>query len=128
MIAPRLQSLQEVAAAVLGGQQFNFALRDFLDGFYADPRPEKLKDEPSFLQASLGDSGFADAYLAAVCDHLCRERHFVRPGWIGNPARILKMPYFAARSHGLRMIYLQESPTAFKQRNIFVSSNTLTRA
>ncbi len=128
MIANRVASLQEVAglAAIDGG--IRDSLRDFLDGFYAAPSLEKLKEEPDHLQDELGDDGFADAYLAATAAHLCRQYRLPPPEWTKNPCRILKVPFFAAKTHGLRMIYLQESPTAFKERNIFVSANTLSRA
>lgn len=39
--------------------------------------------------------------------------------------RVLGTPYFAAKTHALRMILLQESPSAFRERNIFVSDNSL---
>lgn len=128
MIAPRISSLKEVAEVVLEDGQLSHALRDFLDGFYADPSSGKLREEPVRLTEALPDGAVADAYLAAVCDHLCRQYHLPRPAWIKSPDRVLKTPFFAAKSHGLRMIYLQESPTAFKQRNLFVSANTLSRA
>lgn len=128
MIAQRIASLQEVAGAVREGEKLRDPLRDFLDGFYADPRPERLAEEPPLLAGALNDGGFADAYLAAVGDHLSRRHRLPRPAWVNGPARVLKHPYFAAKTHALRMIYLQESPSAFRERNIFVSANTLSRA
>jgi hypothetical protein len=128
MIAHRISSLREVAEVARHEGRLSGPLRDFLDGFYAEPSAEKLQDEPSLLHEALKDNGVADAYLAAVSDHLCRQYRLPRPPWIKSPLRVLKTPYFAAKTHGLRMIYLQESPTAFKQRNIFVSANALSRA
>jgi len=128
MSVERISSLKEVAEAARGEKSFSYPLRDFLDGFYADPKPEKLFDEPPLLIDSIKDEGLADAYLAAVCDQLCRQYRFRRPSWIRKSRRVLKKPYFAAKTHGLRMIYLQESPPAFRERNIFVSANTLSRA
>ncbi len=127
MIASRLFSLREVAETACLEGSLSHALRDFLDGFHAMPLEEKLRDEPMMLAEVLKDHGVADAYLAAVCDHLCRQYRFSRPEWVKSPLRVLEKPYFAAKTHGLRMIYLQESPTAFKQRNLFVSANTLSR-
>jgi hypothetical protein len=106
----------------------SFALRDFLDGFYADVELQKLSEEPQRISALLDDNGFADAYLAAVCDHLCRRYALPKPDWIFAPGRILQRPHFAAKTHGLRMVLLQESPPAFRERNIFVSANALSRA
>jgi hypothetical protein len=128
MIAERIATLKMVAEMVERDGQLSFALRDFLDGFYEAPSCDKLTDEPPFLTNSLHDDGFADAYLAAVCDHLCRKFQLPPPPWIHHPLRILKKPYFAAKTVPLRMLYLQESPTAFRKRNIFVSENALSRA
>ncbi len=128
MIAQRISRLSDVAEMARQKGNLSFPLRDFLDGFYAAPSDDKLSGEPELLAEALGDDGFADAYLAAVCDHLCRQYTLLRPAWVKTPARILRKPHFAARTHGLRMILLQESPPAFRERNIFVSANTLSRA
>lgn len=128
MSAQRVYSLKEVAESAAIDGSVSYPLRDFLDGFYANPDREKFVEEPAVLCDALNDDGFADAYLAAVCDHLCRINGFVRPAWIKQPRRALKLPYFGATTHGLRMIYLQESPSAFRERNIFVSANCLARA
>lgn len=127
MTAHRVSSLAEVAR--LAGQEgsISFPLRDFLDGFQSEPGLAKLAQEPQKLAAVLRDEGLADAYLAAVCDHLCRRHRLVPPAWICDPSRVLRMPHFAAKTHGLRMILLQESPAAFRERNIFVSANALSR-
>jgi hypothetical protein len=128
MIAERIASLAEVARIALQEGSLSFALRDFLDGFYADVNLQKLSEEPQHISAALDDNGFADAYLAAVCDHLCRLYALPKPNWIFAPGRILQRPHFAAKTYGLRMVLLQESPPAFRERNIFVSANALSRA
>lgn len=127
MSVERISSLREVAEIARSEKNFSYPLRDFLDGFYADPKPEKISEAPPLLINFVNDEGLADAYLAAVCDQLCRRYRFQRPSWIKGSGRALKKPYFAAKTHGLRMIYLQESPSAFRERNIFVSANTLSR-
>ncbi len=128
MIAKRIASLSEVARVAREKRGFSLALRDFLDGFHADPKLEKMSAEPEPLAGVMKDDGFADAYLAAVCDHLCRQHRLPRPAWIKAKHRILARPHFSAKTHGLRMILLQESPPAFRERNIFVSANALSRA
>jgi hypothetical protein len=127
MTTQRVASLAEVARLAAQAGSLSFPLRDFLDGFQTEPGLAKLTEEPQKLAAFLRDDGLADAYLAAVCDHLCRRHRLVPPAWIFDPTRILRMPHFAAKTHGLRMILLQESPTAFRERNIFVSANALSR-
>ncbi len=101
-------------------------IANFLDRFKNDPTPEMLSEEPPILREILNDNGFADAYAAAA--HLCQLHGIPFPSWVDKNSRRLKSPWFAAKSHNLRMILLQESPAAFRIRNIFVSANALSRA
>ncbi len=119
----RLASLEEVAQAVLGGDEFSFALRDFLDGFYANPTPAALSIEPACIPGQEGQ----DAYLGAVCEHFCRMHRWVVPAWARVPNRVLTEPVFFATTHKLRMLLLMDSPAAFRERNLFVSANALDR-
>jgi hypothetical protein len=128
MIAQRITSLAKVARLTAETGELGDPLRDFLDGFYAFPSARRVKEEPQRLEQALGDSGLADAYLAAIADHLSRQFGFRAPAWTRDEGRALKYPYFAARTHALRMILLQESPSAFRERNVFVSANALSRA
>ncbi len=128
MIAKRVSTMADVAREAAIQREFTFPLRDFLDGFYSEPSAEKLSEEPPLLGPVFADDGFADAFLAAVSDSLSRTFYLPPPEWIASPNRVLRTPHFSAKSHGLRMIHLQESPTAFRERNIFVSANVLSRA
>ena len=124
----RPQSLFEVAAWSDDAEKFSFNIRDFLDEFYADPRSERFIEEPPVRREILFDDGLADAYLAAIAEHLSRKFGFTPPAWAASPSRILKEPWFAMQSHGARMLLLIESPPAFRERNIFVSADALSRA
>lgn len=127
MVAHRISTLAEVARIAVQEGGLSLPLRDFLDGFQSQPASWKLAEEPQRISPVLKDNGFADAYLAAVSDHLCRRHRLLRPDWIFDKDRTLKFPHFAAKTHALRMILLQESPPAFRERNIFVSANALSR-
>ena len=121
MKASRIASLQEVAQRTNKGHQFGHCLADFLDGFYPSPREEAIHDEPEKI------SSYYDSYLAAVADDCCRRYHWLLPPWCIKQERFLKEPFFAAKTHALRMLYLMDSPAAFRERNIFVSDNALSR-
>ncbi|MGA3170452.1 MAG: hypothetical protein ABSE62_05510 [Chthoniobacteraceae bacterium] len=124
----RPKTLAEVAAISGDAETLGFAIPEFLDEFHAEPLPERLEEEPRLLTAVLNDDGLADATLAAIADHLSRQYKLRPPSWIAGPGRILATPWFALKSHGGRMCMLIESPPAFRERNIFVSANALSRA
>lgn len=124
----RPKTIHEVARIARDADTLGFSIAGFLDEFYAEPLPERLAEEPRSLTAMLGDDGLADAYLAGIADHLSRQYHFKPPAWISGPGRILTNPWFALESHGGRMCMLIESPSAFRERNIFISANALSRA
>lgn len=110
---------------------FGFALRNFLDSFYTAPRQEKkslLTSPPAPLRESLRDSGVADAYLAALADHLARESRFAAPAWAARRDRLPDKPWFALSSPEARMWLLTQSPAAFRERNLFISAEALSRA
>lgn len=115
-------------AGVADSRDFGYALRDFVDRFRTAPSFGLVADEPALLEPSFRDGGLADAYLASAAAWLCRTHHMPVPRWAQGTARSLARPFFAARTKGLKAILLQESPTEFRLRNIFVSANALSRA
>ena len=124
---PHLESIAAIAAQTRTAEDFSFGFRDFLDGFYENPQSSKLQDEPTRLTALLDDQGYADAYLAALAEHLAGQYRFPVPAWCRNPERSLKEPAFAFKTPEGRMFLLVESPTAFRVRNIFISADGLIR-
>jgi len=107
---------------------FSYALRNFLDRFRRNPSVTLLQDEPETLSLLLQDDGLADAYLASAAALLCQENDLPCPPWVNQKCRIMKTPWFAAKSPNLKAILLQESPAAFRVHNLFVSANALSRA
>jgi hypothetical protein len=114
--------------AVSEPEDFSYAIRNFLDRFRSDPSPSTLEDEPDLLAPVLIDDGLADAYIAAAAAWLCQVHDLPCPSWVNQKSRIMKRPWFAAKSPNLKAILLQESPAAFRVRNLFVSANALSRA
>ena len=122
------ESMAEAVRGVRSNDEFGYAVRNFLDDFYRTPTPELLAEEPARLAETLDDDGVADAWLAAAATHLCQLKGFRFPGWIKGDDRIARKPWFAAESPKMRLVLLQESPAAFRARNLFVSANALSRA
>jgi len=122
------KSLAESMKAVKEPDDFSYAIRNFLDRFYREPSSRLLEVEPDLMDASLNDNGLADAYVASVAAWLSQKYTLTCPAWVDQKNRIMKTPWFAAKSPNLKAILLQESPAAFRVRNLFVSANALSRA
>jgi hypothetical protein len=120
-------TLAEVASIASDADAMSFAVRNFLDAFYADPVQTRLEEEPQILREILADDGLADAYLAGIAHHLAQQFQIKRPAWADSPVRVMKTPWFSMSSHAGRMFLLTDSPAAFRQRNIFINADALTR-
>ena len=124
----RPKTLANVAEFTLRGEAFDSCLANFLDEFYDAPAAILLMDVPPMLAPRFGEPGrVQDAYLAAAAEELARAHRFVIPVWVDDDARKLHRPWFASPLAAVRTVLLLESPPAFRQRNLFVSENALTR-
>lgn len=134
-------SLAKVAGEVLSGgdtprvreETFSFSFRNFLDDFYAaddETRQAMLGEEPALLRDSLQDGGVADSYLAALANHLAGQYRLIPPAWAAVTClhRIPDKPWFAMKHPDSRVWLLTESPASFRERNLFISRDALTRA
>jgi hypothetical protein len=101
-------------------------LREFLDEFYCEDDKERraamLVEEPS-----LTESQQANAYYAAVAEHLAFTYALPVPGWTSSATRFLDRPFFPCGLESLKAILLRESPIAFRRRMIFVDAEPLYR-
>jgi hypothetical protein len=124
----RAGSLAEVAALSHDRRAFAHALSEFLDQFRIERRVEMLAEEPVRLEGRYEEGDVADAYLAAVAVALAREIGTAPPAWAWKPDRKLRRPWFAHPGAALRATLIAESPAPFRERNLFVSANALSRA
>ena len=117
-------TLCEVARRVnRGEQQFDTAVLEFLDSFYANPelRLSAIEVRPELIDA------LRDAYLAAVAEHLAKSYRLPVPEWTETQGNDLHEPFFAGGLETLKGILVAESPTAFRRRLLFVSKDALSR-
>ena len=128
MIEPRPRSIAEVALRSLNGRSFEYELADFLHEFARCGNNLMLAESPAFLQDSHEMGPVFDAYLAAVAASLATRLNFPAPEWTRATERILKYPWFASSGRHMRALLLVESPSAFRERNLFVSANALSIA
>ncbi len=125
----RPSSLAEVAAWTKeDGGQFGYHLFDFLDQFYLERRAAMVAEEPPRLSGLVPEGHVKDAYLAAVAVSLSRLIGAPPPRWAWQEDRKLRVPWFASSGAAVRATLLAESPTPFRERNLFVSENALSRA
>ena len=121
-------SLVDVAVLADDRRAFAYALSEFLDQFRLERRAAMLSNEPPRLAARYDDGLVGDAYLAAVAVSLAREIGVPPPSWAWHSSRKLRRPWFAHPGAALRATLLAESPAPFRERNLFVSANALSRA
>jgi len=122
------EPMSRAFAAVASDVEFGYVWRDFLDRFRDHPDAALIADAPASLTERLQDGGLADAYLAATAAWLANKHGLFVPLWAKGGSRALPHPWFAAKSHKLRMLLLQDSPSEFRLRNLFVSADALNRA
>jgi hypothetical protein len=121
-------SLVEVAGLSNSARDFAYAVSEFLDQFRLELRAEMLEEEPARLAGRYPAGEVADAYLAAVAVSLAREISRLPPTWAQHESRKLRRPWFAHPGPSIRATLLAESPAPFRERNLFVSANALSRA
>ena len=118
----RPQSLWEVAELTLRGASFDICLKNFLDGFYANPASEALAREPSRIGETFHEIGFIqDAYLAAVAEVVGHEQATETLAWAFAESRSLNRPWFALDLHLLARSCFGKVRPHSGSRNLFVS-------
>jgi hypothetical protein len=124
----RPRSIHEVAASSEDARAFWYNVMDFVDEARRFQDPGMLREEPVRLADRFEVGTVADAYLAAVAVSLAREWKVAPPSWARSDSRKLRRPWFAHPGAALRATLLLESPAPFRERNLFVSANALSRA
>ncbi len=119
------QTLSGVAGRVRAGEDFQVAVREFIDEF--DLRPTDLRAEALATRPEpTGDPRF-DAFLGALGEHLALTHDLDVPEWVRDPSRFLDRMWFVSDTPGFRAIALARSPIAFRRRGIFVPAESLKR-
>jgi hypothetical protein len=119
-------TLASVAERVRGGEEFRYAVREFLDEFALRPddrsRTDAIAKQPDFT----GDARY-DAYLGALAEHLAAVHGLGRPAWAIEPSRFLDRFWFVSEVPGFRAISIAQAPAAFRRRGVFIPERSLHR-
>lgn len=121
-------TLREVSERVASGEDPVKEFSEFLDHFYDRATQSEmvacLADAPVILEDEK-----LNALYAAATDYLSkRYRLGTLPGWIGEPVRTLREPWFTSSDENIREYLTFTSPAEFRSRNIFTEAAPLRRA
>jgi hypothetical protein len=129
----RPATLAEVAAESAAYTDFGRNLRDFLHE-WVKARQRSLSlapmfaEEPVRLCARFAEGAICDAFLAATADFLARGNGIQTPEWALDEDRVLEQPWFSEPFPSVRLLLLRDTPSAFKDRNLFVFASALEAA
>ena len=122
--------MQEVAAESDSYSDFGYNLKDFLHEFVlAQKRGLSLEPllapEPVRLAGRFPEGEICDAFLATTADYLSRENRIATPAWALKEDLVLEEPWFSPDFPEVRMRLLRDTPSAFKDKNLFVFESAL---
>jgi hypothetical protein len=120
------QTLAGVSARIRAGDHLRFAVREFLDEFALLPR-DALRERAIRDRPEPTSDVRADAFLAALAEHLACAHELPRPAWAVDPERFLDRFWFVSAVESFRALAIAQSPAAFRRRGIFVSTGALQR-
>jgi hypothetical protein len=126
----RPSSLLEVAAWTARWDTFGLHLKDFLHVFEkarreGRPLRDLLVAPPRNLAAEFAGGEVCDAFLAATADYLSRKNGIPPPAWALCENLVLDQPWFSETYPAVRMRLLRDTPSAFKDKNLFVFESAL---
>jgi hypothetical protein len=126
----RPNSLREVAAEAQTFADFGAHLKDFLHQFaFAQqqqrPLHSMLIEAAPRLAARFAEGNICDAFLAATADYLSRINGLPTPEWALQEDLVLQEPWFSEPFASVRMRLLRDTPSAFKDKNLFVFESAL---
>lgn len=120
------QTLAGVARRTLAGEDFRFAVREFLDEFALRSTDQLRSAAIAERPESTGEARY-DAYLGALAEHIAVAHDLERPLWAVEPNRFLDRFWFLSDVAALRATAIAQSPAAFKRRGVFVPERSLYR-
>jgi hypothetical protein len=126
----RPKTLRELAEESPTYKDFGMNMRDFLHEFaFAkknnSPLASMLVEEPPRIAGRFAEGKICDAFLAATADYLSRKNQLHTPVWAVTDDYMLEQPWFSQEDVGLRGLLLRDTPSAFKDKNIFIFPNAL---
>lgn len=85
-------------------------------------------DEPRRLAGHFDKGAICDAFLAAMAHYFYCENRHPTTEWAQQESGVLEVPWFSTPLLVFRAVQLRDTPSAFKEKNIFIIENALTVA
>ena len=120
------QALAGVGRRAEAGEDFQHAVREFLDEFALRGDDRSRAESIAARPEPTEDSRY-DAYLGALAEHLATAHGLDRPPWSLEPDRFLDRFWFVSEVPGFRAIAIAQAPAAFRRRGIFIPERSLHR-
>jgi hypothetical protein len=123
-----MNSVRNVSRETNAGGDFYLLVGQFLDDFYRAPENVRARmiGEPPEDMAGLEYVPF----LAAAAHKLANDYRLDPPPWVFEKRcyALRSAPHFGCGAKGnLRLLFMYQSPSEFKHRNLFVDENVLSR-
>lgn len=120
----RPPTIREVSERIKSWEDFRYEFYNWLDDFYRYPeeRERMVRDEivPTYAK-------HVTAFLAAAVHELCLRYGISVPQWVMKTEYFLDEPWYYPNFRLHRWILEEESPYAFRIRNIWTRYNVLHR-
>ena len=125
--------MREIAEETRSYADFGAHLKDFLHEFefarqQGRPLLSMLAEEPPRLASRLLQGAVCDAFLAGTADYLSRMNGLMTPEWALQEDLVLAEPWFSEEFPAVRLRLLRDTPSAFKDKNIYVFESALSVA
>jgi len=124
-----MDTIKKVLEEASRGGDFDLLLGDFLDAFYRSEKParqEMINGCP--FGAALQNRPEHLAFAAASAHKLANDYGLSVPAWVFDRQFYSGKPFFGCGAKGtLRLLFMYQSPSEFKHRNLFVDENVLAR-
>src|SRR5262249_4738313 len=92
------------------------------------PLEPMFAEEPPRLANRFEQGKICDAFLGATADYLSRVHRIQTPAWALKEDLMLERPWFSPEFLEVRLRLLRDTPSAFKDKNIFIFDSALSVA
>ncbi|MBN1170580.1 MAG: hypothetical protein JXA67_00205 [Micromonosporaceae bacterium] len=108
---------------------WRFAVLQLLDDYSSVLRHQGVEAASRMWSSAPAPTGEVrvDAALAALAEHLARRDGWRVPAWARDPQREAVPWWFVTELRGLHPRALVESPSSFRRRGVFITSDALER-